>query len=102
MNGTPDGPWTYYDDAGVKMREQSMMNGDPHGACVVYDYKGRVIQRMHYEQGRLHGTMSFYDSDGRVTKSVEYKYGSRVQDAPPALKGNERAPASVPGMDRKR
>ncbi|HRF80223.1 MAG TPA: hypothetical protein PL070_09055, partial [Flavobacteriales bacterium] len=84
------------DDAGVKMREQSLLNGDPHGPCTVYDQRGRVIQKMSYRNGRLHGTFTIYGTDGKPVKVTEYEDGQVKKVAPPApgkMKGG-----SVPGM----
>jgi hypothetical protein len=96
-DGKPTGPWTYYDDAGVKMREQELLDGDPHGKCTVYDQRGRVVQEMYYRNGRLHGTMTFYDRNGRPTKTTEYEDG-KVKRTPPAavLKASRLQPRCRP------
>jgi antitoxin component YwqK of YwqJK toxin-antitoxin module len=79
-DGLREGPWEYFDEAGLLREKKSFSKGAPDGLSEEYDVDGQLRSRTSYSNGERDGLSERFHSNGQLSARVSYSNGE--QDGP--------------------
>jgi antitoxin component YwqK of YwqJK toxin-antitoxin module len=73
----------YYDNFGIKYKEQSFINGHPDGKWIQYNQRGGKSAEGGYNQNLKDGTWQYWDAQGNLVYKVIYNKGRKIKEEKP-------------------
>jgi len=80
VNGKKEGMWTFFDEYGMKIVEQSYKKNRTEGKFISYHMTGQKAEEGAYNNGLKEGTWYTWDAKGKLQYEVTFKKGKKSSE----------------------
>jgi antitoxin component YwqK of YwqJK toxin-antitoxin module len=80
IDGEREGPWSYFDPDGEKIREESFAKGRQNGRWVSYYANGSEQGEGSYIDQKKDGIWQYWDATGKLVYKGEFKNGVKIRE----------------------